>query len=228
VAGGLVVVGNVQMATGDFAASRKSYQEALDTQIKIGNVDDAAETKFALADLALAEGNPEKAEPLVRESIAQLEKGQGLLDQIAAYTTLSRILQAKGELEEAMKAADHAAMIAGSNNMGFFHGVNLPLKIEQERVKAASADRKDRGEITSTRQKLNSLIATAHKLGFFNFECDARLALAELEMRTNPQTAHQQLASLAQDAQDHGFVLVTKRASDLAHTVAASLRQAKR
>jgi len=226
VAGGLVVVGNIQMAKGDLVASRRSYEEALETQTKLGNLDDGAETKYALADLALAEGNPEKGEALVREAIAQLEKGQNILDHIAVYTTLSRVLQAEGKLEDASKAIDHAAELVGANDLKNFPGVATPVRIQQARVTGslAATDAHGQPKVAAARTDLMALAAAARRLGLFSFECDARTALGEFEMKTNPDTGRQHLASLAVYARDHGFALIATRATALQNLMAAQAR----
>ena len=49
---------------------------------------------------------------------------------------------------------------------------------------AASQDARGHLALATARQRLRPAIATTKKLGYYQIECEARLALAEAELRT--------------------------------------------
>jgi hypothetical protein len=58
-------------------------------------------------------------------------------------------------------------------------------------------------------------IATAHSHGFAILEYEARLALGELDIKTNPKIASNNLSLLEKDARARGFGLIVRTAAKL-------------
>ena len=106
--GAMTVLGDARRAEGDLAGARKEYETSLALQEKTGLMALVAESKTALAALALDERRPEQAEPLLRSAIAQFEKEGGNPDATGAYVLLSRALLMEGRREQARAAAQHA------------------------------------------------------------------------------------------------------------------------
>jgi hypothetical protein len=65
----------------------------------------------------------------------------------------------------------------------------------------------------------------ARQLGLYDLECDARLALGELEMKADPSAGRSLLKELADESRSRGFPLLSRKATDLAAspTVVASI-----
>jgi hypothetical protein len=70
--------------------------------------------------------------------------------------------------------------------------------------------------VNLARHQLQATIATAKKLGYYNLECEARLALAELGLRSNRLSGQNELAALAAEAKLHGMNLIAQRAEQAA------------
>lgn len=103
----------------------------------------------------------------------------------------------------------------------------MPLAIQDARIQAAEiASRtklaKSHPDFSAPRRKLSAAISTAHRLGYFGQECDARLALAEIERRENPSVARAHLAEVARTARQHGIKLVARKAIALQNTQLAA------
>jgi hypothetical protein len=75
--------------------------------------------------------------------------------------------------------------------------------------------------IASARQRLRSLIANAKKLGYYNLECEARLILGELDLKSNPSSGRPALAALASEARSHGMEFLAHQAEQAAEADAA-------
>jgi ATP/maltotriose-dependent transcriptional regulator MalT len=149
--------------------------------------------------LSLDEGHPEKAEPLLRSAIAEFEKEQGDPAASSAYTLLSRALLMKGKLEESRKAIQRSIELSKTSSDP---ALRLPAEIQAARVEMTNSDLH---AMNSARQELRSTIATARRLGYYGVECEARLALGELDLKLNAGTGRAELVALAGETRNHGM-----------------------
>jgi eukaryotic-like serine/threonine-protein kinase len=209
--GAMVVLGDALMAQGDLAGARQQYQQTLETRQKLGAQDLMAESQVSLADLSLYEGHPEQAEPLLRLAIAEFEKEKETPDATSAYTLLSRTLLAQGKLVEARKAIQHAAELGRKTPDP---ALTLPLTIQDAQVEIAAAAPGTAGHLAlaTARQKLRPAIATSRKLGYYQIECEARLALAVADLKANPARGRPQLEMLEKETHERGLELLSRKA----------------
>ncbi len=210
----LQVRGDIVKAHADFNNANKDYSEAAEI-LKKANVP-AVSQQVAMADLAIVMGHPDGAEASLRETITQLEKDRDFNDEIPAYTSLSRALLQQGKIKEAEKAITHAFTLADIHD---FPVLALPLQILRARVDLQTAKPGIGGmpALKSVQTQLRALIQQAHRLGLYQIECEARLALGEVEGKTNPITARRYLADLASEAQGHGFELLARQAEAISN-----------
>jgi len=213
--GAMDVLGGALMAQGDLAGARQQYQQTLETRQKLGQLDLVAESQVSLAELALEEGHPERAEPWLRPAIAEFEKEKEDPDATGAYTLLSRALLMQGKLEEARKAIQHAAEL-GRNTPD--PALTLPIAIQTARIETAAAGHVAAVHfaLATASQQLRSAIAIARKLGYYQIECEARLALVEAELKANPALGRSQLDTLEKETHEHGLELLCRKARQLA------------
>lgn len=210
-------LGYVQIAQGDLAAAWRSYQQSLAISSQLGNKKSIAENQAAMADVSIEEGKFAEAEQALRKSLAEFHFENAITDEIGANTDLSRALLEQGKVAEASGAISTALALSVSSRDP---NMILPTVIQDARVEAAEIDArvqntKSRSDLSVPRRKLNGAISEAHRLGYFGQECDARLALGEIEMRENPSAAHMQLSALAREAHRHGMELVAHKAAAL-------------
>lgn len=213
--GAMVVLGGALMAQGDLAGARQQYQQTLETRQKLEEQDLAAESQASLADLSLEEGHPEQAETLLRAAIAEFEKEKETPDATSAYTLLSRALLAQGKSQDARKAIQHAAELGrGSPDPA----LTLPLTIQNAQIEMAAAapGAAGRAALGAARQQLLGVIASAKKLGYYQIECEARLALAAGDLKANPALGRSQLETLEKETHERGLELLSHTAELLA------------
>jgi len=91
------------------------------------------------------------------------------------------------------------------------------LEIQDARLKvaAASSHKEQNLPIASTRKNLLSIVASARTMENYSMECNARLALGELEMQANPPLGRSELEALARETHDRGFDLISRKATQL-------------
>lgn len=200
-------LGEVLEAQGDLSGARSQFEQSLAIAQKIGALVNAAESQEELARLAIEEGHPEQADALLHSAIAEFEKEKSDPDSSSAYTLLSWSLLMQGKLDEARTAAQRGAELSLTSSDP---ALKLPAEIQQTRVDAASAET-DRKRLAAAR-RFQSVIATANRLGYYKLECEARLALGELELKINSSTADKHLRVLASETRSRGFELLARQA----------------
>ncbi len=200
-------LGEVLEAQGDLSGARSQFEQALAIAQKIGATVNSAESQEELAHLAIEENRPEQAEASLRVAIAEFEKEKSDPDASSAYTLLSRALLMEGKLDEARTAVQRGAELSLTSSDP---ALKLPAEIQQTRVEAARAET-DRKRLAAER-RLQSVIATANRLGYYKLACEARLALGELELKTNSSAAHKHLRVLASETRSRGFELLARQA----------------
>jgi len=219
------VLGDIRLAQGDLPAARQNYQQALAIHRQVGNKGGIAESQAALAGVSIEEGKYPDAEATLRNSLAEFQAEKVLMDEIRAETDLSRVLLSEGKLADARQAiSDALALSANSRDPS----LKLPAAIQDARIEAAelSSRAKSKPDLSDPRRKLLNVLSTAQQLGYYGIECDARLALAELDLRTAPAAARPRLALLAQQAHDRGLNLVSSKAAQLLKLSSSSSQQA--
>jgi len=212
--GALSEFGDVLKAEGDLKGARQQYQAALDIRQKMGAMSTVAESQETLADLALEEGHPDQAEPLLRAAIEEFEKEKSDPDSASAYMAMSRTLLAEGKLDEARLAMERATKLTVTSPDP---ALKLPAAIQSARIELA-AGRKASGHspLATVIQRLRSVIVTAKRLGYYQTECEARLAMGEAELAIDPATGRSELEILEHETHGHGLELLSHKAQLLA------------
>jgi tetratricopeptide (TPR) repeat protein len=206
----LIQMGEVLKAEGDLAGARRQFEAARDTQQKAGDLGLLQESQAEIADVDLEEGHPVEAEALVRSAITEFENEKSDPATAAAYSELSQALLAQGKLDQARKAIQHATEL---NRASSDPELRLPIAIQDARVEIATAQKGAQyTSLAPAIQRLRTVIASARGLGYYQLECEARLALAEVEMKTDPALSRSQMETLAQETHQRGLDLLSHKA----------------
>lgn len=211
----LIQMGEVLRAEGDLPGARKQFEAARDTQQKAGDMGLLEESQSEIADVDLEEGHPVEAESLVRPAITEFEKEKSNPAAAAAYAELSQALLAQGKLDDALEAIQRANQL---NRTSSDPSLTFPMAIQTARVEMARTREKaiGHGDLAAAVQRLRSVIAAARRLGYYHMECQARLAMAEAELKADPAAGRSQLEILAKGTHEHGLELLCHKAQQLA------------
>ena len=196
----------------DFAGARKMYEQALAMRIPRGDKIPIAEAQLALADFSLEEGrSPAEQEAEVRQTLVVFQTQKMRDDETGAWCSLARALLAQGKAAGAKDAMQHARSLAIESQ-----DVNTRWQaaITGARVAIAEKDFARSAAGIATRKELAAIITKSRELGYMGVELDARLALAEIEMKAGQITAgREHLIAIEADAKTKGYNLIARKAA---------------
>ncbi len=203
-------LGRVLRARGNSDEAERKLQEAVAIQRELGEKSHVYINSMQLAELAIEQGQPAKPEALVREVAKDSLEDDQRADP-GTFELLGRALLAEGMRAEAAKAVTRASALLGRTQR---QDVQFAVEITAARVLAASGNRSD---ATQGAKSLDATIARARRLGFLGYEFEARLALAEIEMKSGSTAAGRaHLGALEKEARAKGFDRVARKAGTLA------------
>lgn len=204
-------LGSLLVQQADFSGARKMYEKALTLRTAEGDKLSIAETKLALADLSLEEGrSPVEQEAAIRQILEVFRQQKARDNETEAWCTLARSLVADGKAAAATEAMQHARALAAKSQNPEIRWQSI---ITAARIKTAEIDVAHSAARNATRKELATIIAKSRELGYLGIELDARLALAEIEMKSGQLplgTAH--LVAIEADAKAKGYNLIARKA----------------
>jgi DNA-binding winged helix-turn-helix (wHTH) protein/tetratricopeptide (TPR) repeat protein len=205
------MLGNVLLEKADFAGARTFYERALAEDRAADEKRQVAEVQLSLAGLALEEGRPEEQEATVRQDINVFQKQNARDSETAAWNLLTRLLLAEAKLPAAKEAIKHASNLAARSQNP---EVRWRTAIASAKVETAGKDTGRSAAGIAARKELAAVIAESRQLGYGLVELDARLVLAEIEIKIGHRTegrAH--LTAIEMDAKAKGYNLVAHQAA---------------
>lgn len=222
----LEISGEIRLAQADFAGARQRFQQTRTIEQQLGRKGGVAERDASLAAISIEQDDFSTAELLLKKSLAEFQAEKNLMDEVAATTDLSRALLHEGKVFDARQTISEAVVLSASSRDP---NLRLPVAIQDARVQVGEIVSraklaKSHADFAAPRRKLQNALTTAHHLGYYGLECEAKLALGELELRENHSAAHTQLAALARDAHKHGLELFARKAAALRNSGSVSAK----
>ena len=200
-------LGDVFQAQAKLPEARQKRSESLAVRTQITDKVGAANIRVAFAQSSIEEGHPTEAIEPLRQAIADLKELKSEDDEASTYPVLARALLLAGNPAEALKVIESGASVASKSRDRM---VQFSFAIAEAQVKAAN------GQIASADESLTRIIAETKKDGFVGYELEARLALAEIQLRSaRTATAQARLAAVEKDARTKGFLLIAHKAGSL-------------
>jgi DNA-binding winged helix-turn-helix (wHTH) protein/tetratricopeptide (TPR) repeat protein len=205
-------LGSLLLQGADLTGARKMYEQSLTMRTAAGDKLTIAQTQLALAELSLEEArSPVEQEVAIRQAVEIFQKQKARDDENAAWCILARALIAEGKAAAAKEAMQPArALAARSQNPE----VRWRTTITAALIETAEKDAAHSAAGIAARKELAAVIAKSRELDYRVVELDARLALAEIEMKVG-QTAEGRvhLTAIEADAKARGYFLVARKAA---------------
>ncbi len=203
--------GSLLLDEADFSGARKMFEQALAIRSSAGEQLTIAETQLDLADLSLEEAHsPTEQEASMRQAIEVFQKQKAGDDEIQAWCILARAMLAQDKTTAASDAIEHARSLAGKSQNP---EVRWRTAIAAARIDVDGKDGRTASRMAAQKE-LTAIVAKSRELGYRGIELDARLALAEIEMKEGQTTAGRvHLAAIESDAKAKGYQLITRKAA---------------
>jgi len=124
---------------------------------------------------------------------------------------LARTLLAEGKSAAATEAMQHARSLAARSQNP---NIRWQTAITAARIETAEKDIAHSTGGIVARKELATIITKSRELGYMGIELDARLALAEIEMKAGQITAgREHLTAIEADAKAKGYNLIARKAA---------------
>ena len=197
----LNALASVLVDEGDLTAATTLCEQALSISRSMGSIPLEAGTFLTLATLAIEKGQAGEAERFARDALDRYLKEQNPNAQAAAYDRLAQSYLAGKKTSDARDAVEHASALPGQT-------VLTRLSIA---ITAARAD--ESRSRTDAMKQLQATVDEATTSGYLRLAFEARLPLAEIEIRSGASDAGRaHLASLKKEAAEKGFGLIARKA----------------
>jgi DNA-binding winged helix-turn-helix (wHTH) protein/Tfp pilus assembly protein PilF/TolB-like protein len=205
-------LGNLLLQESDFKGSRNMYDQALALRTSAGDKITIAETQLALTDLSLEEArSPAEQEAVVRQAPEVFQTQKVRDDETQAWCVLARALLAQGKAGAAKDAMQHARSLAAKSQNP---EIRWRTAITAAGIETVGSNVARSAPGTAARKELATIITKSRELGYMGIELDARLALAEIEMKTGQSTAGRaHLTAIEADAKAKGYNLIARKAA---------------
>jgi DNA-binding winged helix-turn-helix (wHTH) protein/tetratricopeptide (TPR) repeat protein len=209
---GMSSLGSLLLQEADFSGARKMYQQALAIRKSAGDELTVAEVQIGLAELSLEEArSPIEQEAAMRQALEVFQQQKARDDEIQAWSLLARALLAEKKEPAANEAMQHARSLAGKSQSP---EIRWRTAITAARIETAGKDITRTAARMDALKELNAIVAKSRELGYQGIELDARLALAQIEMKEGQVSAGRvHLAAIEADAKAKGFNLIARKAA---------------
>jgi DNA-binding winged helix-turn-helix (wHTH) protein/tetratricopeptide (TPR) repeat protein len=204
-------LGSLLVQEADFSGARKMYEQALAIRTKAGDKLTIAETQLELADLSLEEAHsPVEQEAAIRQALEVFQKQKARDDETLTWCILARALLVEGKAAAVTEAMQHARSLADKSQNP---EIRWRTAITAARIETAEKGGVHNSAGNAIRKELAAIIAKSREMGYQGIELDARLALAEIEMKAGQATAgRDHLTAIEADAKAEGYNLIARKA----------------
>jgi tetratricopeptide (TPR) repeat protein len=210
-ASAMMNLGRLLLEEGDFSGARKNYERALTINTAADDKVNMAAVQTVLADLSLEESHSlAEQEATVQQAIELFRQHKARENEAFAWNVLARTLLAGGKAAAARDAMRQARSLAAKSQSP---EIRWRTAIAAARIETLGNDPAHSSATVAARKELVTIVAKSRELGYAGIEINARLALAEIEMKTGQVTSgREHLAAIEADATAKGYKLVAHKA----------------
>ena len=203
IVGDLFYLGNISKLEGKLDSAHQTFSEALSLARETSDSAMTGMLEQGLAEIANEENHPEEAKRQIGEILSSFHQHKDPADEIGAQSLLAQIALHQGDTAAATRAISKAQSLLGQSQ-GWEE--SCLFRIANARVQAAL------GKLVAARESLKTVIAEAGKHSNLRYQLEARLALCEIEAKTDPSAARAHARTLEQEARSKGFGLIARKA----------------
>jgi eukaryotic-like serine/threonine-protein kinase len=204
-------LGSLDLAQDRLASARQNFEQALKIREEIGEKGAAAQSRYDLARVALAQGDAKAARDLAGRAADELHAQKLPDDETLALSLAARAALQGGGAADAAQLLDRARRLAVSGQ----HETT-----RRELLLASSIVRAAHGDAPGAHESLEGAIASARERGLVAYALEAGLALGGIEMRSGAAAAgRSRLEGVEKDAAARGFVRIARRAAEARTTL---------
>jgi DNA-binding winged helix-turn-helix (wHTH) protein/Flp pilus assembly protein TadD len=201
---GLLGLGEVYFARCDVKKARAYLGESLQVRERLHEAGTSAETSLALAEVDLQEEKFGDARRRARSAADEFAKERQADQEMVAEAILGEALAGEGRLPEALSAGDSVTkQLSASENKDS----QIDAKLHLSKIQEAAGRDDDAWRI------LQSVVVDSTNCGYSLHLLEAKLFLARLKLRTAGVGAELEIASIRNEAQARGFLLIAKKAT---------------
>lgn len=199
-------IGQALFAKGDLAQSRKHHDEALAIREKHGLKGFAAESRAALAALAIEEGRAAEAETLALAAAEQFAEEQQADNEAWARTLLAEARVAQGRVAEGLRELERARQQSATTQNAV-----IGFLVRRKNLELAAGNPKNKVEIS---RALDSLLEETSKLGFLAEQLEIKLLKQRAVLAaSSPVEPGQTFQDIAKQADTAGLGLIAIKAN---------------
>lgn len=199
----LFYLGNIAKLEGKLDEARKTFFDALPLVRETSDTTMSTLFEQGLAEVADEEHQRAEAKRQINELLSSLHEHKDPTNEIGAQSLLATIALEEGDTAAATRAIAAARSLL-RQSQGWEE--RFLFGIANGRVQAAG------GRLGEARESLNTVIAETTKHGNVRYQLEARLALCEVEAKTDPGSARVHAKTLEKDARSKGFGLIARKA----------------
>ena len=198
---------------GDLTTATKLCEEALPMSRGLSVKARDAATLFALARLAIEKAQPADAERFAREMLDRTLREQDPDVQATAHDILAQAYLAGKKIPEARDAIGRALALKNQTFVTKLENRTTAARVDESRSR------------TDAIVRLRSIVEEATASGYLRQAFEARLPLAEIEIRAGQRAAGRaHLSGLETDAAARGFALIARKAQAAVDTSSSAVR----
>jgi hypothetical protein len=172
---------------------------------ELGEKGAIADSRLALANIALLQGSPQNAERLAKMAVEQFRAERRTDAEASAMSVLARSYLAQARNAEAEQAIAGAEQLLQNSNDGT---LRLSVAITSASVRSALGD-----ELRAMRD-LDATILEARKAGLIGLELEAGLALGQIEIQAGQEEAGRaRLSFIESEARQKQYKYIADRAA---------------
>jgi DNA-binding winged helix-turn-helix (wHTH) protein/tetratricopeptide (TPR) repeat protein len=187
--------------------AEKALSDALRANGEDSETEAAAKVEALLGEVAEDTGQHAEAKRHIDAANRYFHEHKNAAEEIGADGVLAEVDLAEGDTQDAVRVIEAARVLLREVSQDW--EPRFSFAIDNARVQAAT------GRIAEARESLKKVIAESGQHSYIRYQLEARLAMCEVEARTDRAAARLHAKALQEEANSRGFGLIARKAGAL-------------